>query len=84
MTANADTHPVPVGGARRLAGRTALVTGSGQNIGRAIALELARQGANVVVNGHIDQHHIGVVVDEIHALGSQGLACVRMSPTPLP
>ena len=34
-----------------LEGRTAFVSGSGQNIGRSIAVRLAEAGANVVVNG---------------------------------
>ena len=34
-----------------LEGRTAFVTGSGQNIGRGIAIRLAEAGANVVLNG---------------------------------
>ncbi len=56
-----------------LAGRTAIVTGSGRNIGRAIALSLARQGANVVVNGHSDQAAVQGVVAELQALGAQAL-----------
>lgn len=56
------------------AGRTAIVTGSGRNIGRAIALALAEGGARVVVNGHRDQEAVDRVVREIgesggHALG---------------
>lgn len=57
-----------------LAGRTALVTGSGRNIGRGIALAFARAGANVVVNGHRDRDALDTVVEAIEALGSQGLA----------
>lgn len=57
-----------------LAGRTALVTGSGRNIGRAIALGLAAQGANVVVNGHSDRASVDAVVAEIHAAGGKALA----------
>ena len=34
-----------------LKGKTALITGSGRNIGRAIALKLASAGFTVVING---------------------------------
>ena len=55
-----------------LAGRTAIVTGSGQNIGKSIALHFARAGANVVVNGHRKQEAIDNVVKEIEGLRRQG------------
>ena len=35
---------------KRLDGQTAIVTGAGRGIGMAIARELARTGANIVIN----------------------------------
>jgi 3-oxoacyl-[acyl-carrier protein] reductase len=55
-------------------GRTALVTGSGQNIGRATALAFARDGANVVINGHRNQAAIEAVADEARGLGARAIA----------
>lgn len=60
--------------AKPLAGRTALITGSGQNIGKAIALAYARQGANIVLNGHRNQAAIDAVAAEARALGVGALA----------
>jgi 3-oxoacyl-[acyl-carrier protein] reductase len=59
---------------RPFAGRTALVTGSGQNIGRAIALAFAQGGANVVINGHRNQAAIEAVAEEARAAGVGALA----------
>jgi 3-oxoacyl-[acyl-carrier protein] reductase len=61
-----------MGGA--LAGKVALVTGAGRNIGRAIALTLARDGATVVVNGRADAAAIEAVAAEIRAGGGRALA----------
>jgi NAD(P)-dependent dehydrogenase (short-subunit alcohol dehydrogenase family) len=57
----------------RLSGRTAIVTGSGQNIGRAIALLFAQQGASVVVNGHSNKANVDGVVAEIKAAGGKAI-----------
>ena len=53
------------------AGRCAIVTGSGRNIGRAVALALAAGGAGVLVNGHSDRAAVDAVVKEITAAGGR-------------
>ncbi len=52
----------------RLQNKTALVTGSTSNIGRAIAVRFAAEGAQVVVSGR-DRQRGASVVDEIRAAG---------------
>ena len=56
-------------GATMLTGRTALVTGSTSGIGLGIARALAREGANIVVNGFGDRADIEVIEEELQALG---------------
>ncbi len=54
--------------------RTALVSGSGRNIGRAIVLALARDGFNVVVNGSRDEAACEAVAGEARALGVEAMS----------
>jgi NAD(P)-dependent dehydrogenase (short-subunit alcohol dehydrogenase family) len=57
----------------KLDSRTAMVTGARRGIGRAIALALAKEGANVVVSD-ISQEDCEKVITEIKGLGRRGLA----------
>ncbi len=52
-----------------LEGKVALVTGSSRGIGRAIALELARRGADIIVNYRSHAEAAEAVVEAIRGLG---------------
>lgn len=52
-----------------LKGKNAIVTGSSRGIGRSIALELARRGANVAINYAGSEAKAEEVVQEVKALG---------------
>jgi 3-oxoacyl-[acyl-carrier protein] reductase len=59
-----------------LDGRVALVTGAGRNIGREIALTLARRGCDVVVNVGSRRDEAEAVAAEIRSLGRRGVVAV--------
>ncbi len=59
---------------KELAGKVAIVTGAGRNIGRAIALHLAAGGAAVVVNARSNQAEADGVVRDIEAAGGKAIA----------
>src|ERR1700754_4067833 len=60
--------------AQELAGKVAIVTGAGRNIGRAIALTLADGGAAVVVNARSNRAEADAVVREIESSGGKAIA----------
>jgi NAD(P)-dependent dehydrogenase (short-subunit alcohol dehydrogenase family) len=57
----------------RFAGQTAIVTGAGRGMGRAVALALAKEGAAVVV-AELDRAPAEQVVGEIEAAGGRAVA----------
>jgi 3-oxoacyl-[acyl-carrier protein] reductase len=61
---------------QELSGRVAVITGAGRSIGRAMALELAKGGAAVVVNVRANKAEADAVVKEIEAAGGRAITAV--------
>jgi 3-oxoacyl-[acyl-carrier protein] reductase len=61
---------------KELKDRVAVITGAGRSIGRAMALELASAGCNVVVNVRSNRAEAEEVVREIEKRGARGLVAV--------
>src|ERR1700675_1292330 len=57
----------------RVDGKTALVTGASRGIGRAIAIELAREGAKVAINYSSSDAKAKEVAEEITNLGGTAI-----------
>ena len=53
----------------KLVNQTALVTGAGRGIGKGCALELARHGADMIVNDRPGSPDVNATADEIRSLG---------------
>ena len=58
----------------RLAGKVAIVSGSGRGIGRSVALKLAREGARVVVND-LEASTAEETADAIRSAGGEATVC---------
>jgi len=56
--------------------RAALVTGSGRNMGRGCAKELASAGFNIVVNGSSDKAACERVADEVREIGTDAIVAM--------
>jgi len=59
-----------------LAGKTAFVSGSGRNIGRAIAIRLAGMGCNIVVNGSSDKDACRETAARVERAGAAALVAM--------
>src|ERR1700694_4310387 len=69
-------------GNKELTGKVAIVTGAGRNIGRAIALALAQDGASIVVNARGNRAEAEAVAREIEAKGGKALVNIGDVPDP--
>jgi 3-oxoacyl-[acyl-carrier protein] reductase len=56
--------------------KTALITGAGQNIGKACALALARNGFNIVINGRSKREQCDDVADQVQRMGPDTLVAI--------
>jgi 3-oxoacyl-[acyl-carrier protein] reductase len=56
--------------------QVAIVTGSARNIGRAIAIEFAKSGIDVVLNGRSQSHELEEVQSEIQAFGVRSVISI--------
>lgn len=75
----ADELDPGAAGARRLAGKTCVVTGAGQGIGRAVARRLGQEGGKIVVADRVEEG-AARVVDELTAHGVEAvMALVDLS-----
>ena len=61
---------------RELEGRVAVITGAGRSIGRAMAIELANAGCNVVVNVRSNRAEGEEVVNAVEKAGGRGMVGV--------
>src|ERR1700716_2714793 len=59
--------------AKELDGKVAIVTGAGRNIGRAIALALASDGAFILVNARSNRAEAEAVAREVESSGARAL-----------
>lgn len=59
-----------------LEGKVALITGSGRNLGKATAVELARLGADVVVNARTNHSEIDEVAEQCRTYGVRALPII--------
>src|SRR5271170_2247371 len=58
----------------KLSGKVALITGSSQGIGQAIAIRLAQEGADIVINHYKQPDKAAAVKAQIEALGRRAVA----------
>ncbi len=67
--------------AATLSGKTAIVTGSSRGLGKAIAVEFAQQGANVVVAARTSDPHpriSGTILDTVNEIKSDGGSAIAV------